>query len=111
MASASDCRDPADVQPMELTRARIPWFIRSQAVRKHSDIRGESRSVHRAYFAVETQTLGIETQQVQSSEIWIKFCTLSNSDLKFIKITRLLYPFSAVLWCKLEDCPVHLAQK
>lgn len=93
MASASDCRDPADVQPMELTRARMPWFIRSQAARKHRDIQDESGSVHRAYFAVETQTLGIETQRVQSSETWIKFCTLSNSGLKFLKIMRLLYSF------------------
>lgn len=51
MASASDCRDPADVQPMELTRARMPWFIKSQAARKHRGIQDdESSSVHRAYF-------------------------------------------------------------
>lgn len=50
MASASDCREPADVQPMELTRARMPWFMRSQAVRKHSEVQDESSSVYKAYF-------------------------------------------------------------
>lgn len=37
MASAKDWRDPADVQPMELTRAKMPWFISSQATREHRD--------------------------------------------------------------------------
>lgn len=57
MASARDCRDPADVQPMELTRARMPWFIRSQAVRKHNDIQDDKgSSVHTAYFSAEINT-------------------------------------------------------
>lgn len=55
MASAKDCRDPADVQPMELTRARMPWFIRSHAVRKHSDIQDDKGSSGlTAYFSAET---------------------------------------------------------
>ena len=37
MASAKDWRDPADVQPMELTKAKMPWFISSQAAREHSN--------------------------------------------------------------------------
>lgn len=79
MASANDCREPADVQPMELTRARMPWFMRSQAARKYSKVQDESSSAYKAYFAVEMQTLGTEIQKFKSSETWIKFCTLSNS--------------------------------
>jgi hypothetical protein len=37
MASAKDWRDPADVQPMELTKAKMPWFISSHAAREHSN--------------------------------------------------------------------------
>ncbi len=32
IASHKDCSDPADIQPIELTKAKIPLFINSQAV-------------------------------------------------------------------------------
>lgn len=32
IASDKDCSDPADIQPIELTKAKIPLFINSQAV-------------------------------------------------------------------------------
>lgn len=31
MASVSDCRALAEGHPVEVTRARMPWFISSQA--------------------------------------------------------------------------------
>lgn len=90
MASARDCRDPADVQPMELTRARMPWFIRSQAVRKQRDIGSERGSVHTACFAVEIHW---ELKHIRSNQgkYMGTFFILSNPDLKFIKITKLVY--------------------
>lgn len=89
MASARDCKDPADVQPMELTRARMPWFIRSQAVRKHSDIGSESGSEHTAYSAVKTHWEQKHSMTNQGK--YGPFFILSNPDLKFIKITKLVY--------------------
>lgn len=32
MALVSDCRALAEAQPVEVTKARMPWFISSQAV-------------------------------------------------------------------------------
>lgn len=40
MASDSDCSEPADMQPMELTRARMPRFISSQAAGRGEERRG-----------------------------------------------------------------------
>lgn len=31
MASVSDCRALAEAQPVEVTKAKMPWFISSQA--------------------------------------------------------------------------------
>lgn len=62
MASAKDFREPADIQPMELTRARIPRFINSQAV-------GQEREKERLFhfnIAVVSKTYSYEQNKMNA---------------------------------------------